>query len=47
MRELREKLEKAKMELRKAYEMDDWDGILSLSMDVYEYQRAIEQAKGE
>lgn len=42
MKELLEKLEKAKMELEKAYRMDDWDYILSCSMDVYEIRREIE-----
>lgn len=42
MKELLEKLEKAKKELEKAYRMDDWDYILSCSMDVYEIRREIE-----
>lgn len=45
MKELLEKLEKAKLELSKAYEMHDWDGILDLSMDVYAIQREIEERR--
>lgn len=45
MKELLEKLEKAKVELEKAYKMDDWDGILDLSMDVYAIQREIEERR--
>ena len=42
MKELYEKLEKAKKELEKAYRMDDWDYILSCSMDVHDIQRQID-----
>lgn len=42
MKELQEKLEKAKLALEKAYQMDDWDYILSCSMDVYQLRREIE-----
>lgn len=42
MKELYEKLEKAIKELDKAYQMDDWDYILTCSMDVYAIRREIE-----
>lgn len=43
MIELQEKLEQAKRQLAKAMEAEDWDGILNLSMDVYDYQRELEE----
>ena len=43
LEQLMERLEKAKIELDKAYQMADWDWILSCSMDVYCIQREIEK----
>lgn len=42
MKELLERLEKAKKELAKFYEMHDWDGIETWSLEVYTLQREVE-----
>ena len=45
MEKLLKQLEKARKDLGKAYELDDWDGINTCSMELYKLQMEIKQAE--